>query len=164
MKPCLAFRLCLSLSAALAGSSAATAQALDLEAARAAIAPFYQALNAGNDAAALINKATGPDWESCGNTSRCVSAEQVGKAIAGFHQRVPDLKWEIHEVLVSGDRVIVRGEGSGTPAGEFLGVPHGGRGFRVLSIDIHTVRDGRLTGRTYHVEDWMGATRQLTGR
>ena len=61
-------------------------------------------------------------------------------------------------------RVIVRGEGSGTPAGEFMGVPHGGRNFRILAIDIHTVRDGKLTGRTYHVEDWMGATRQLNGR
>ena len=29
---------------------------------------------------------------------------------------------------------------------------------------IHTVRDGKLTGRTYHVEDWMGASRQLNGR
>ena len=164
MKRCLAFRLCLSLAASFVGSGAATAQALDMEQARAAIAPFYQALNAGSDAMALINAAAGPGWESCGNTSRCSNAEQVGKAIAGFHQRVPDLKWEIHEILVSGDRVIVRGEGSGTPAGEFLGVPHGGRGFRVLSIDIHTVRDGRLSGRTYHVEDWMGATRQLSGR
>ncbi|MFN3398284.1 MAG: hypothetical protein ACK4ZS_07090, partial [Sulfurimicrobium sp.] len=35
---------------------------------------------------------------------------------------------------------IVRGEGSGTPAGEFMGVPHGGRSFRILAIDINTVR------------------------
>jgi predicted ester cyclase len=40
---------------------------------------------------------------------------------------IPDLKWEIKEVLVSNKRVIVRGEASGHPAGIFMGVPHGGR-------------------------------------
>lgn len=153
----------LALAAALA-APAGFAQALSVEEARAAVAPFYQSLNAGNDAVALINRSTGPGWESCGSAGKCSSTEQVGKAIAGFHQRVPDLKWEVLEILVSGDRVIVRGEGSGTPAGEFMGVPHGGRNFRILAIDIHTVRDGKLTGRTYHVEDWMGATRQMNGR
>ena len=29
-----------------------------------------------------------------------------------------------------------------------------------MSIDIHTVKDGKLQ-RAYHVEDWMGAARQL---
>lgn len=149
---------------ACALSGAAAAQGLTIEQARAAIAPFYQALNAGNDALALVGQAAGPDWESCGSAGKCSGAEQVGKAIAGFQLRVPDLKWEIKEVLVVGDRVVVRGEGSGTPAGEFMGVPHGGRSFRILAIDIHTVRDGRLSGRTYHVEDWMGAARQLNSR
>jgi SnoaL-like polyketide cyclase len=37
---------------------------------------------------------------------------------------IPDMKFEIKEVLVSGDRVIVRGEVTGTPAGELFGVPH----------------------------------------
>ena len=40
--------------------SAALAQTLTTEQARAAIAPFYQALNAGNDAVALVNQATSP--------------------------------------------------------------------------------------------------------
>jgi hypothetical protein len=29
-----------------------------------------------------------------------------------------------------------------------------------MSIDVHTIRDGRIV-RSYHVEDWMGAVRQL---
>ena len=83
--------------------------------------------------------------------------------IAGFGKAIPDLKWEIKELLTSGNRVIVRGEASGTPAGAFMGVPHGGKSFRIMSIDIHTVRDGKLS-RSHHIEDWMGATRQLSAK
>jgi predicted ester cyclase len=31
-------------------------------------------------------------------------------ALAGLHAAVPDLTWEIKELLVAGNRVIVRGE------------------------------------------------------
>jgi predicted ester cyclase len=84
----------------------------------------------------------------------------VGAAIASLHKAVPDLKWEIKEVLVSDDRVIVRGEASGTPAGVFMGVPGGDRSFRIMSIDVHTIKDGKMI-QAYHVEDWMGAVRQI---
>ncbi len=141
--------------------SAALAQTLSTEQARAAIAPFYQALNAGNDAVALVNQATSPEWMSCGGNDACRSRDQVGASIAGLQKTVPDLKWEVKEVLVSGDRAIVRGEATGTPAGPFMGVPPGGKSFRIMSIDVHTIKNGKLV-RTYHVEDWMGAVRQLS--
>jgi hypothetical protein len=32
-----------------------------------------------------------------------------------------------------------------------------------MSIDIHTIRDGKLI-EAYHVEDWMGAVRQLSAQ
>ncbi|MBL8386070.1 MAG: ester cyclase [Burkholderiales bacterium] len=150
--------------AALAASHA-SAQALTVEQARAIVAPFYDALNAapGRDAAALVLAATTADWVSCGNNDQCSPREKVAPAIAGFSRAIPDLKWEIKEILVAGDRIVVRGEASGTPAGPFMGVPHGGRSFRVMSIDIHTVRDGKLT-RAHHIEDWMGAARQLSAK
>jgi ketosteroid isomerase-like protein len=154
----------LAASAGLA-SQAAAAQALTVEQARAVIAPFYDALNAapGKDVAALITRATSADWVSCGGNEACSPRDKVIGNIAGFGKAIPDLKWEIKEVLVAGDRAIVRGEASGTPAGAFMGVPHGGKSFRVMSIDVHTVRDGRIV-RSYHVEDWMGATRQLAAK
>ena len=43
-----------------------------------------------------------------------------------------------------------------------MGVPHGGRRFAVMTIDIHTVEDGKLV-RAHHVEDWASALRQLKG-
>ena len=38
-----------------------------------------------------------------------------------------------------------------------------GRGVRVMTIDIHTVRDGKLAV-AHHVEDWATALRQLAGK
>jgi hypothetical protein len=155
----------LAVACSLFGAGAAYGQAMSAAEARVIVAPFYEALNAapGRDAAALVLAATAPEWVSCGGNEQCSPREKVAPAIAGFSKTIPDLKWEIKELLVSGDRIIVRGEASGTPAGPFMGVPHGGKSFRVMSIDIHTVKDGKLT-RAHHIEDWMGAARQLQVR
>jgi len=157
--------LALLLAAAAVWSlpAAAEAQSLTAEQARAAIAPFYQALNAGSDPIALINKATSSDWMSCGANDTCRRRDQVEATITAVEKAVPDLKWEIKEVLLSGDRVIVRGEASGTPVATFLGTPPAGASFRIMSIDVHTIDGGKIT-RSYHVEDWMGAMRQLSGQ
>jgi predicted ester cyclase len=128
----------------------------------ASIALFYDALTAapGKDVPGLFRQATAPGWTSCGGNDACVGREQVIAAVVGRHEAVPDLRWTIREVLVSGDRVVVRGEATGTPDGIFLGVPQGLASFKVMSIDIHTIADGRIV-RSYHVEDWFGAVRQL---
>ena len=130
-----------------------------------AITLFYDALNAapGKDVADLITRATRPEWVSCGANDVCFGRDQVITAIASRQKAIPDLKWEIREVLISDNRVIVRGEASGHPAGDFMGVPHGNKSFKLMSIDVHTIEGGRLS-RSYHVEDWMGATRQLSAQ
>jgi predicted ester cyclase len=135
------------------------------EAARAGVAPFYKALNAefAGESADLIRQATTADWVSCRGNADCNSRDQV---IAGIGQRlksVPDLKWEIKEIVVAGDQVTVRGEATGTPAGEFMGAPHSGKSFKLMSIDVHTLQGGKMV-RSYHVEDWIGAVRQLTAK
>lgn len=82
--------------------------------------------------------------------------------LGAFGQLIPDLDWEVQEMLVDGDRVVVRSLARGTPAGPFLGVdPATGRSFEIMTIDIHTVEDGLMV-RSYHVEDWATAMAQLT--
>lgn len=131
--------------------------------ARAAVAPFYKALNAefARDSPDLIREAAAPEWVSCRTNEVCNTRDEVIAGVGARHKSVPDLKWQIKDVLVSGNQVTVRGEASGTPAGEFFGAPHTGKSFKVMSIDVHTLRDGKMV-RSYHIEDWMGATRQLS--
>jgi predicted ester cyclase len=135
----------------------------DIEAARASVAPFYKALNAefAGQSPDLIKQATAPDWVSCRSNEICNTRDEV---IAGIGQRlksIPDLKWEIKDKQVSGNQVTVRGEATGTPTGEFMGAPHSGKSFKVMSIDVHTLEGGKMA-RSYHIEDWIGAVRQLT--
>jgi predicted ester cyclase len=136
---------------------------MSLEAARSGVAPFYKALNAefATDSAALIRQATAPDWVSCRSNEICNSREEVIAGVAARLKSVPDLKWQIRDIQVSGNQVTVRGEATGTPAGEFFGAPHTGKSFKIMSIDVHTLEDGKMV-RSYHIEDWMGAVRQLT--
>lgn len=164
MKPNVLVAAALAAGLAVAGAPA-LAQQISVEGARAVVQPLYDALNAapGRDAAALVLGATSADWVSCGGNDACRPREQVAVALAGFGKAIPDLKWEIKEVLVSGDRVVVRGEATGTPAGAFMGVPRGGRKFTIMSIDVHTIANGKIA-RTYHIEDWMGAARQLSAK
>ena len=146
---------------ALAGSPA-FAQMTE-ESARASLVPFYQALNAVNakDAPELIKQSTAPAWVTCRGNDLCNTRDEVMAGVGQRLRAIPDLKWEIKEVLVSGNHVIVRGEATGTPAGELIGTPTNGKSFKLMSLDIHTLEGGKIA-RTYHVEDWQGAFRQVS--
>jgi predicted ester cyclase len=162
MKPI--FAVCAAVAAIGLMASSARGE-ISTQAARDSVAPFYKALNAefANESAELIKQSTAPQWISCRGNDICNSRDEV---IAGIGQRlksVPDLKWEIKEILVSGNQVTVRGEATGTPAGEFMGAPHTGKSFKVMSIDVHTLEGGKMV-RSYHIEDWLGAVRQLSAK
>ncbi|MGV1832847.1 ester cyclase [Agrobacterium vitis] len=156
-------KLSLALATAAVATTANAADTLTLAQAKEIIAPFYDALNepAKKDVAGLISKATTDDWVTCGGEGLCLNREQLISAFKGRGETIPDLRWEIRDVMVAGDRVIVRGQASGTPVKEFYGVPPTGKTFKIMSVDIQTIRDGRIA-HSYHVEDWAGAIRQLT--
>jgi predicted ester cyclase len=135
-----------------------------LEEARAIVAPFYQALNqpAKRDIQALVDQSTTPNFQSCGNEGECIGREALVVRWMGLGKTIPDLSWTVRDLWVAGDDVIVRGEATGTPAEAFLGQQPTGRSFRTMSIDVHTIRDGKIA-HTYHVENWTAALRQLNG-
>lgn len=129
------------------------------------VAPFYDALNgpATKDVAALIEGAASADWRSYSGESVSKGRDEFVKQVIGFGKMIPDLAWEIKAIYADGDHVIVRSEASGTPGGDFMGVPHAGKRFAIMTIDIHTVRDGKLV-MAHHVEDWASAIRQLSAK
>ncbi len=130
--------------------------------ARAVVAPFYDSLNrpASKDVRALIESAAAPEWRSFASETASKGREEFIQQVMGFGKLIPDLAWDIKEVWVDGDRVIVRSEARGTPAGDFMGTAHSGKSFAIMTLDVHTVAEGKLV-RAYHVEDWAGAIRQL---
>ena len=157
------FSASVALTVVAVAALSAAAQMMTEDSARTSLAPFYRALNAAyvNEAPDLIKQSTAPDWVTCRGNDLCNTREEVIAGIGPRLKAIPDLKWEIKEVVVSGNRAVVRGEASGTPAGNLMGTPTNGKSFKLMSIDIHTIDGGKIV-RTYHVEDWQGAFRQLS--
>lgn len=141
--------------------------ALSEQQARDVIAPWYSLFNIATrgDVRAIQEAVLTEDYESCAGylPGECWGRETSIKVVSGFANTIPDMKFEIREVLVAGERVVVRGEVSGAPSGELFGVPHTGKSFRIMAVDIQTIRDGKIA-RTYHMENWLSAINQLRAK
>jgi predicted ester cyclase len=134
--------------------------------ARAIIPPWYSMFNQPfqGDITALHDRVVTSDYQSHTgdgpgeNWGRDVSIKVIGS----FATSIPDMKFEIKEVLVAGGRVVVRGEVTGTPAAALFGglIPHTGKQFRIMAIDIQTIKNGKIS-KTYHMENWFAALGQL---
>jgi ketosteroid isomerase-like protein len=151
----------------LIGASPASAQGLTEAQARAAIAPWYGLFNVASrgDVKAIQEQVLTADYESCSGylPGECWGRDTSIKVVGNFAKSIPDMRFDIKEVLVSGDRVIVRGEVTGTPAGELFGVPHTGKSFKMMAIDIQTIKDGKIA-KTFHMENWLSALGQLRAK
>ncbi|WGW04306.1 ester cyclase [Tropicibacter oceani] len=132
----------------------------------ATVTAFYDLLsNPGSEShvSAFVD-ATDENWVSVGdysvkNKSRDAFIGQVG----GFGKVIPDLNWSVQDMHQAGEFVTVRSRASGTPVAPFFGVDGQGRGFDIMTIDIHQLKDGKIV-KSWHVEDWAGALQQLSGK
>lgn len=151
----------------LAAIAPAAAQNLDETKAREIVAPWYSLFNVTTrgDVKAIQEQVLTADYESCAGTlpGECWGRDTSIKVVSNFSNSIPDMKFDIKEVLVAGDRIVVRGEVSGTPSGELFGVPHTGKSFRIMAIDIQTIRDGKIA-KTFHMENWLSALGQLRAK
>ncbi|MCS6765513.1 MAG: ester cyclase [Candidatus Protistobacter heckmanni] len=147
-------------------ASAVSAQTLTQEEALKVITPWYSQFNlpVQGDVKTIQETIVSPDYQSCtgDGPGECWNRDTSIKVVGSFAKTVPDMKFAIKEMFIIGERVIVRGEVSGTPAVPLYGglIPHSGKSFKVMTIDIQTIRDGKLV-KTYHMENWFAALVQL---
>jgi len=156
-----------ALGVTLVSANAQTVQddivpSLTVEQARAIVTPLYDALNepTKKDVPALLAKAANPDYQSCSTNSDCLSRDQLAVVFMNLGKIIPDLHWTIKDIWTSDNRIVVRGEATGTPTGELFGVKPTGKSFKTISIDMFTVRDDKLA-KAYHVENWIAAMEQI---
>ncbi|MFC5586124.1 ester cyclase [Nitratireductor kimnyeongensis] len=132
----------------------------------ASVTAFYDLLsNPGSaEEIAAFQAATADTWESVGDYSGATKSRDafLGQ-MGGFGQLIPDLNWQIEAMHQDGNFVTVRSRATGTPVAQFFGVDGQGRSFDIMTIDIHEMQDG-VIARSWHVEDWAGALRQLSSR
>ena len=135
---------------------------LTVERASRIVAPLYEALNKpqNKDVPALLAQACHADYTSYSTNEEWLSRDALAEVFQQIGASVPDLAWSVRDIMVSGDRVIVRGEATGTPVGEFFGSRPTGRSFRTMALDVFTVRGDKLAA-AFHVENWVGAVQQI---
>jgi predicted ester cyclase len=102
------------------------------------------------------------NWKSYYTNEKYRTKAETRPYIAELFEIVPDINVEILDFFVSGDQVAVRSELSGTPKTDFM-VPHNGRKFSIMTIDIHKISNGKIV-ELRHLEDWGTAIRQLSGQ
>jgi predicted ester cyclase len=135
---------------------------LTVEDARRISGPLYDALNRPRekDVAALLAQACHDDYRSYHTNEDFLTRDQLADVFTTMGETIPDLEWRVVEIQVLGDTIVVRGEATGTPVGEFWGAAPTGKPFKTMAIDLFTVRDGKLA-KAYHIENWMTALEQL---
>jgi steroid delta-isomerase-like uncharacterized protein len=127
------------------------------------VRPFYSeclTVNKRADASAIMGRLLADDFQSVGSVDSKGKAQLIGQ-VNFFWKLVPDLVWEIQEMIQEGNHVVVRSIASGTPNGDFMGLPtDGSRSFKIMTIDVHTVERGQIK-KVHHLEDWGTAMKQL---
>jgi steroid delta-isomerase-like uncharacterized protein len=78
-----------------------------------------------------------------------------------YRAAFPDLKMEVEDVIVSGDKAVSRVRVTGTHQGDFLGVAATGREVDVPLIDIMRLGDDGLVREHWGLFDSMRLLQQL---
>jgi steroid delta-isomerase-like uncharacterized protein len=73
-----------------------------------------------------------------------------------------DQRWEIHDLLAEGDKVVLRCTHSGVHTGDFFGLPPTGRSFAYDQMHFIRIQDGKGTEH-WAVRDDASLMHQLTG-
>lgn len=105
---------------------------------------FYaEALNDGRDDAFTELLAAGVVYHNTA-TGPCSGPEAVRAAIAGLRAAFPDLRYDLHELLRDGDRVVARFTLRGTHRGPFRGHPATGRPVEAQGCTIYRLAGGKI--------------------
>jgi predicted ester cyclase len=119
---------------------------------------FYDAANTGD--LAVLEDAFAPTIVLNTPRAQVVSVQEVKRDIRTWRRGFPDLHATVDDLIVNGDRVVVRSTWRGTHAGEFWGVAPGGRRMTAPHIAIWRVVDGCIE-EAWIMVDMLGVLRQL---
>jgi predicted ester cyclase len=136
---------------------------MSVEEAQKIVAPLYEALNrpSEKDVSALLAQACNADYRSYPSNQDSLSRDELADVFKGIGLIIPDLRWTIEEVVTVDDKICVRGEAAGTPVRDLYGAKPTGKSFRIMSIDLFTVKNSKLA-TAFHLENWMSAVQQIS--
>ncbi|PVX85940.1 ester cyclase [Paraburkholderia unamae] len=77
-----------------------------------------------------------------------------------FHGAVPDVRADVEQMIVTGDRVVTHLHFTGHFTGTFNGVQGTGQPIDFIATDIYRIHDGKITDN-WHLEDNLTFLQQL---
>ena len=82
--------------------------------------------------------------------------EGTKKYASAIIAAVPDRKLEHHDILVEGDKVLIRWTNSGTNTGLLFGNPPTGNSYIVTGFDLFRISDGKIKElwQQYNLANW----------
>lgn len=123
------------------------------------VAIWYEAFNTNDPA--LIDRILSEDWEDIpAAPGQPAGREGMKHLVSQIRTTFPDFRVTNQEILQDGNKVAVRSELTATHQAAFMGIPATGRSLKIMAIDIHEFRDGKIV-RTWHTEDWLTGLNQL---
>jgi len=78
----------------------------------------------------------------------------------GLLTSFPDSKTTIEDLVAEGDRVVMRGTATGTHKGPFGGAPPTGKSFKVTTMSVFRIANGKIVEH-WGVVDGTGVMQQL---
>ena len=79
--------------------------------------------------------------------------DAYGEYAATMMGAFPDVTGEIHEIIVSGDRVTGRWTIAGTHEGDLFGIEPTGESIEIEGIALFRMEDGRIAEKRYRQDD-----------
>jgi steroid delta-isomerase-like uncharacterized protein len=92
--------------------------------------------------------------------SDIVGADDTRQTIAAFRKVFPDARFTNDDMLIDGDKVVVRWTCTATHQSTFRGIPATGKRVTFIGINIYRLRDGKIVER-WSVKDYATVFRQL---
>ncbi len=86
--------------------------------------------------------------------------EGVKQSMSEYYDAFPDIHYTLDDIVVEGDKAVVRCTVTGTHKGEFMGVPPTNKKVKVQGIAIDRVVGGKVV-EEWGVVDMLGLMRQL---
>lgn len=111
---------------------------------------------------ALARAALAPEFvDNTLPSGRAQGVAGVLKASSTFRAAVPDLRCQVQQMIVAGDRVVTHLHFTGHLTGGFMGKTGQGQKVDFIATDIYRVADGRIA-EDWHLEDNLTFLQQIS--
>jgi steroid delta-isomerase-like uncharacterized protein len=110
----------------------------------------------------LVDELLHPEYVNHSPGSPALPRGRAGVAIVveALRRAMPDLHYEIEDMVVGHDSVAVRATLTGTQHGELFGLPPTGKPIAVTQMTFERFQDGKIVAH-YRQTDDLGMLRQL---